>query len=99
MGTSSLSEVTTDKMGDAQIEDVTSQSPILRQNELALRQTALEKNLTFWQTARMFWRSTLWICYGQLVVFGYGIDGIIAAYTLAIPQFRYLPLPIIVMPC
>ncbi|KXJ85361.1 general substrate transporter [Microdochium bolleyi] len=56
--------------------------------ELAARQIAYERSLTFWQTVRIFWRSTLWILYGQLVVFGYGIDGVIAGYLLGIPRFR-----------
>lgn len=54
------------------------------------RQTEYESNLTFFQTFTIFWRSTLWILYGQLVVFGYGIDGIIAGNLLAIPKFRYV---------
>ncbi|KAF4999869.1 hypothetical protein FDECE_11368 [Fusarium decemcellulare] len=56
--------------------------------DLAARQTEYEKNLGFFETVRVFWRSTLWILYGQLVVFGYGIDGIIAGNLLAIPKFR-----------
>jgi hypothetical protein len=61
-----------------------------RQSELAAQHLAYEKSLSFWQTLRIYWRATLWILYGQLVVFGYGIDGIIAGYLLAIPRFRYL---------
>jgi hypothetical protein len=55
---------------------------------LAAEHTEFEKSLSFWETLRLFWRSTLWVAYGQLVVFGYGIDGIIAGYLLAVPQFR-----------
>ncbi|KAH9224412.1 hypothetical protein DL95DRAFT_350258 [Leptodontidium sp. 2 PMI_412] len=55
---------------------------------LATQQGAYEKSLTFWQTLRIFWRSTLWIMYGQLVVFGFGIDGVIAGYLLSVPRFR-----------
>lgn len=72
------------KVEQAQVEDVT----LSQRDELATRQTELEKSLTFWQTVRIYWRSTLWILYGMLVVFNYGIDGIIAGYILAIPQFR-----------
>lgn len=56
--------------------------------DLAARQLEYERSLSFAKTVRIFWRSTLWILYGQLVVFGYGIDGIIAGYLLAIPRFR-----------
>lgn len=70
------------KAGDEWYEDVT-----LR-NEQAARYTAFEKSLTFWKTFQLYWRSILWVMYGQLVVFGYGIDGVIAAYLLAIPRFR-----------
>jgi SP family general alpha glucoside:H+ symporter-like MFS transporter len=56
---------------------------------LAAEHTEFERSLSFWETLRLFWRSTLWVAYGQLVVFGYGIDGIIAGYLLAVPQFRY----------
>ncbi|PVH71105.1 general substrate transporter [Cadophora sp. DSE1049] len=58
------------------------------QTALATQQAAYEKSLTFWQTLRIFWRSTLWIMYGQLVVFSFGIDGVIAGYLLAVPRFR-----------
>lgn len=58
------------------------------ESELAIQYTAHEKSLSFWETLRIYWRSTLWILYGQLVVFGYGIDGIIAGQLLAIPRFR-----------
>ncbi|TVY75369.1 MFS transporter fmqE [Fusarium oxysporum f. sp. cubense] len=56
--------------------------------EAAANQIAYEKTLSFAQSVRVFWRSTLWILYVQLVVFGYGIDGIIAGNLLAIPKFR-----------
>nr|RBQ90459.1 hypothetical protein FVER53263_13397 [Fusarium verticillioides] len=56
--------------------------------EAAANQIAYEKTLSFVQSVRVFWRSTLWILYVQLVVFGYGIDGIIAGNLLAIPKFR-----------
>lgn len=56
--------------------------------DLAARQIEYEKSLSFFETVQVFWRSTLWILYGQLVVFGYGIDGIIAGNLLAIPKFR-----------
>lgn len=56
--------------------------------QLAAEHTEFEKSLSFWATLRLFWRSTLWIAYGQLVVFGYGIDGIIAGTLLTVPKFR-----------
>lgn len=56
--------------------------------DAAARQLEYERGLSFAKTVRVFWRSTLWILYGQLIVFGYGIDGIIAGYLLAIPRFR-----------
>lgn len=63
-------------------------NPPSAQAASATRQAAYEKSITFWETLRVFWRATLWIMYGQLVVFGYGIDGVIAGYLLAIPRFR-----------
>ncbi|KAF2008863.1 general substrate transporter [Aaosphaeria arxii CBS 175.79] len=56
---------------------------------LAAEHTQFEKSLSILETLRLFWRSSLWIAYGQAVVFGYGIDGIIASYLLAVPQFRF----------
>lgn len=73
------------KDNDMKIEDV----DLSPRAVLAAEFTQYEKSLTFRQTLRIFWRSTLWVAYGQLVVFGYGIDGIIAGYLLAVPQFRY----------
>ena len=70
------------KEGSEWYEDVTTRQ------ELAERYTAFEKSLTFWQTFKLYWRSILWVFYGELVVFGYGIDGVIAAYLLGIPRFR-----------
>lgn len=57
-------------------------------SEAAARQIQYEKQLSFAKTLRIFWKSTLWVCYGQLVVFGYGIDGNVAGNLLAIPKFR-----------
>lgn len=59
-------------------------------SEVAARQIEYEKNLSFFRSVWIYWRSTLWVLYGQLVVFGYGIDGIIAGSLLAIPRFRYV---------
>lgn len=56
--------------------------------EQAARYTAYERSLSFWQTFKVYWRCILWVMYGQAVVFGYGIDGVIAAYLLGIPRFR-----------
>ncbi|EXA48882.1 hypothetical protein FOVG_02221 [Fusarium oxysporum f. sp. pisi HDV247] len=55
---------------------------------LAAAQVQYERNLTIRQTMKIFWRSTLWICYGQLMVFNYGIDGTMAGSLLGIPRFR-----------
>lgn len=57
-------------------------------SDAARHQVEREKQLSFFGTLRIFWRSTLWVFYGQLVVFGYGIDGNIAGNLLAIPKFR-----------
>lgn len=56
--------------------------------ELAAQYTAFEKNLTVGQTIRVYWQSNLWVAYGLLMVFGFGIDGIVAGNLLAIPKFR-----------
>lgn len=56
--------------------------------ELAAQYTAFENSLTVGQTIRVYWRSNLWVAYGLAMVFGFGIDGIIAANLVAIPQFR-----------
>jgi MFS transporter, SP family, general alpha glucoside:H+ symporter len=77
-----VTDVAMEKSSDEMVEDASARA------ELAAQQAAFELSLTFWQTLHIFWRSTLWILYGQLVVFGYGIDGIIAGYLLAVPQFR-----------
>lgn len=56
--------------------------------DLAAQYTANEESLGLWQAIRIYWRSTLWVGYGLSVVFGFGIDGIVAANLLAIPRFR-----------
>ena len=85
MSSPSLKESENDKKIEvSQVENVV----LSEQDELAAQQTAFEKGLTFWETIRIYWRSTLWILYGMAVVFNYGIDGIIAGNILAIPQFR-----------
>ncbi|KPI36758.1 General alpha-glucoside permease [Cyphellophora attinorum] len=55
---------------------------------LAQAYAANDATLSFWQTIKLYHRSILWTLYGQLVVFGYGIDGVIAAFLLGIPRFR-----------
>lgn len=67
-------------------------TPDAARRAAATRQVEYEKQLSFFRTLAIFWRSTLWILYGQLVVFGYGIDGLIAGNLLAIPRFRCVPL-------
>ena len=69
-------------------EHVEQQTEKQEAEDASARQLEYERGLSFATTLRVFWRSTLWILYGQLVVFGYGIDGIIAGYLLAIPRFR-----------
>jgi hypothetical protein len=83
----SMSDQSLDNKEPATMHVETSSAPSA-QASLATHQAAYEKSLTFWATLRIFWRATLWIMYGQLVVFGYGIDGVIAGYLLAIPRFR-----------
>lgn len=77
-----------DKEGSTHIETVITENKSTEQNRLAAEHVAYEKSLTFWQTLRIFWKAVLWTAYGQLVVFGYGIDGIVAGYLLGIPAFR-----------
>jgi SP family general alpha glucoside:H+ symporter-like MFS transporter len=56
--------------------------------EVAARYTEFEKNLTIPQSLKIFKRAVAWVFYAQLVIFGYGIDGVIAASLVAIPKFR-----------
>jgi len=65
------------------IEDVPSPRAVL-----AARYTEFERNLSFFQTTKLYWRSCLWCLYAMLVVFNFGIDGIIAGYQVATPKFR-----------
>lgn len=55
---------------------------------LGKRYATVGGSLAVIRTLKLYWRSVLWILYGELVVFEYGIDGIIASYLLAIPMFR-----------
>lgn len=59
-----------------------------RRSELAAQYVAFEESLTIYQTIRLYWRSILWVIYGLALVFGYGIDGNVAANLLAMPRFR-----------
>jgi MFS family permease len=56
--------------------------------ELASQYVAFEKQLDFHDTVKIYWRSIFWVLYGLIVVFGYGIDGVIAANLISIPRFR-----------
>ncbi|KAI9040204.1 uncharacterized protein KD926_008528 [Aspergillus affinis] len=56
--------------------------------ELATEYALFEKNLSFPQTLRIYWRSIAWVLYGLAVVFGYGIDGVVASNLISIPAFR-----------
>ncbi|KAI6783917.1 uncharacterized protein J7T54_001793 [Emericellopsis cladophorae] len=76
-----------EKLSSEHVE-VRSSSHQQDRSDAAARQAEFEKQLSFFETLRVFWRCTIWILYGQLVVFGYGIDGVIAGNLLAIPRFR-----------
>lgn len=54
----------------------------------AARYAEFEKNLSIAQSIKIFKRAIAWVFYSQLVIFGYGIDGVIAASLVAIPKFR-----------
>ncbi len=43
---------------------------------------AFEKELTFWRTVSIYWRACLWSLYSMLLVFNFGVDGIIAGLTV-----------------
>jgi len=55
---------------------------------LAARYTEFERSLSFFKTVKLYWRSCLWCMYAMLVVFNFGIDGVIAGYQIATPKFR-----------
>lgn len=55
---------------------------------LAIQFAAFEKELSFWETVKIYWRVCLWSLYGMILVFNFGIDGIIAGLTVSIPRFR-----------
>jgi hypothetical protein len=48
--------------------------------QLAAQSIAFEKSLSFWQALTLYWRSSLWVLYGLLLAFNYGMDGIVAGY-------------------
>lgn len=76
---------------DAEMEKGTSQNADEQaqgRSELAAQYAAFEESLTVYQTIRLYWRSILWVIYGLALVFGYGIDGNVAANLLAMPRFR-----------
>ncbi|WAO92370.1 MFS domain-containing protein [Fusarium falciforme] len=56
--------------------------------ELAARYSSFEKNLTVRQAIKLYWRAILWICYCQLTIIGYGIDGVVAGALTSTPKFR-----------
>lgn len=73
-----------------QLEEVTKFTTIETDRATrAARQIALEKGLSLVNSIKIFWRCCLWALYGQLIIFGYGIDANIAGTLIAIPQFRY----------
>ncbi|CAG9977386.1 unnamed protein product [Clonostachys byssicola] len=85
-----LPSIDADAKNAAQHVEVRPTTAAALRREAASRQSDLEKQLSFFRSLSVFWRSTLWVLYGQLVVFGYGIDGLIAGNLLAIPKFRYV---------
>lgn len=92
-----LPSIDADTKNAAEHVEVRPATAAVLRREAASRQSGLEKQLSFFRSLSVFWRSTLWALYGQLVVFGYGIDGLIAGNLLAIPKFRYvsfLPTPL-----
>lgn len=54
----------------------------------AARYSAFEKSLTVKEAVKLYWRAILWICYCQLTIIGYGIDGIVAGALASTPKFR-----------
>jgi hypothetical protein len=70
------------KEGEQWMETVSSRA------ELAAQYASFEKSLSFSQTLRIYWRSIAWVLYGLAVVFGYGIDGVVASNLISIPIFR-----------
>ncbi|OQD73599.1 hypothetical protein PENDEC_c014G03866 [Penicillium decumbens] len=75
-----------EKNATANVDEQTSEATL--RSELAAQYTAFEESLTIYQTIRLYWRSILWVLYGLALVFGYGIDGNVAANLLAMPRFR-----------
>jgi MFS family permease len=55
--------------------------------ELAAAYTEMERNLTFFQTVKIYWRSCLWCAYAMLIILNFGIDGIIAGAAISVPKF------------
>jgi SP family general alpha glucoside:H+ symporter-like MFS transporter len=70
------------ELNDHAVEDIRSRA------RLAALSIEFEKSLTFWQALTIYWRSSLWVLYGLLVAFNYGMDGIIAGYQVSVPKFR-----------
>jgi MFS family permease len=59
-----------------------------RTTNVGLLYAEFEKRLTILETVKVFRCSIFWILYAQLVIFGYGIDGVIASSLISIPRFR-----------
>lgn len=78
---------TTTRITDSKPEEFTVEYTESRAH-LAASSIAFEKSLTFWQALSLYWRSSLWVLYGLLLAFNYGIDGIIAGYQVSVPKFR-----------
>ena len=56
--------------------------------ELAKRYAEVERELPVRDTIKIYKQAIAWIFYAQLIIFGYGIDGVIAATLVSIPKFR-----------
>lgn len=56
--------------------------------QLATRYTEYEKSLTFFEAAKIYWRSSLYVLYGLLLAFNYGMDGVVAGYQVSGPKSR-----------
>ncbi|KPI42790.1 Alpha-glucosides permease MPH3 [Cyphellophora attinorum] len=56
--------------------------------QLAARYTEYEKSLSFFDAVKIYWRSSLYVLYGLLLAFNYGMDGVIAGYQVSVPKFR-----------
>jgi MFS family permease len=59
-----------------------------RRSRLAAEHAEFEKNLTFWKSVKLYWRSCLWSLYTLILIFNFGIDNIISGLLTTMPKFR-----------